>query len=126
MKKRGRIQIIDALGEKKPEPFLDITNKVNAQASERGLLGLAFHPDYIDNGYFFVNYTNGNGHTVVERYTVLADNPDLADLPVQKQSLPSINPVPTTMEAISILDRMVIYTLVWAMAEEQAISQTMP
>jgi glucose/arabinose dehydrogenase len=80
VEKSGRIQIIDALGEKKPSPFLDITNKVNAQASERGLLGLAFHPDYFDNGYFFVNYTNANGHTVVERYTVSMDNPDLADL----------------------------------------------
>ena len=45
---------------------------------ERGLLGFAFHPDYAQNGHFYVNYTNLQGNTVVARYTVSA-NPDLAD-----------------------------------------------
>jgi len=63
-----------------PEPFLDIDDRVNSGGGERGLLGLAFHPDYAENGYFFVNYTdNGNpGDTVVARYRVSA-NPDAAD-----------------------------------------------
>ena len=58
-------------------PFLDITDKTNA-SGERGLLGLAFHPDYETNGRFFVNYTNNSGNTVIARYEVSLD-PDLAD-----------------------------------------------
>lgn len=47
--------------------------------SERGLLGLAFHPNYASNGFFYINYTdNTGGDTVIRRYTVSA-NPDLAD-----------------------------------------------
>jgi glucose/arabinose dehydrogenase len=48
--------------------FLDIKNKVTS-GGERGLLGLAFHPDYKTNGFFFVNYTNGNPlKTTIARY----------------------------------------------------------
>jgi len=43
--------------------------------SERGLLGLAFHPDFSENGYFFVNFTNGSGHTVIRRYTMATQSP---------------------------------------------------
>ncbi|MBC8506101.1 MAG: PQQ-dependent sugar dehydrogenase [Anaerolineales bacterium] len=59
-------------------PFLDISERVNNKSSEQGLLGLAFHPDYTHNGYFFVNYTNNRGDTVIARYRVSAD-PNLAD-----------------------------------------------
>ncbi|HET9063040.1 MAG TPA: PQQ-dependent sugar dehydrogenase [Candidatus Binatia bacterium] len=60
-----------------PTPFLDITGKTSA-SGERGLLGLAFHPDYEMNGRFFLNYTNNSGSTVVARYEVSLD-PDVAD-----------------------------------------------
>jgi glucose/arabinose dehydrogenase len=60
-----------------PTPFLDITGKTSA-SGERGLLGLAFHPDYETNGRFFLNYTNNSGSTVVARYDVSLD-PDVAD-----------------------------------------------
>lgn len=60
-----------------PTPFLDITGKTSA-SGERGLLGLAFHPDYENNGRFFVNYTNNSGNTVIARYDVSLD-PDIAD-----------------------------------------------
>jgi len=75
----GRIRIVkhDQLLAK---PFLDIglggANKITT-GGERGLLGLAFHPDYAQNGLFYVNYTDLLGNTVVERYSVSAD-PDLA------------------------------------------------
>ncbi|MDA0245203.1 MAG: PQQ-dependent sugar dehydrogenase [Chloroflexi bacterium] len=63
-------------------PFLDITDRVQSQlASEEGLLGLAFHPQYQSNGYFFVNYTvdiGGQLHTRVSRFTVSAE-PNTAD-----------------------------------------------
>jgi glucose/arabinose dehydrogenase len=74
----GRIHIIHE-GAMLAEPFLDITDRVNDRANEQGLLGLAFHPHYQQNGYFFVNYTNANGSTVIARYQVSADNPDRAD-----------------------------------------------
>lgn len=60
--------------------FLDITDRVSAVASEMGLLGLAFHPDYENNGYFFVNYTAANPRrTVIARFEVSDTNPDSAD-----------------------------------------------
>ncbi len=59
-------------------PFLDITDRVGSEDNEQGLLGLAFHPDYADNGRFYVNYTNTEGNTVVSGFQV-SENPDLAD-----------------------------------------------
>jgi len=58
-------------------PFLDITDRVGANSSERGLLGLAFHPDYPMNGYLYVNYTDQNGNTHIARFTASSD-PDSA------------------------------------------------
>jgi glucose/arabinose dehydrogenase len=56
-------------------PFLDLTAKVLTNANERGLLSMAFDPDYANNGHIFVNYTRtGDGATIVERYT--ASTPD--------------------------------------------------
>jgi len=51
-----------------PAPFLDLTTSVSA-GGERGLLGLAFAPDYTTSGRVFVNFTNLDGHTVVARFT---------------------------------------------------------
>jgi glucose/arabinose dehydrogenase len=61
-----------------PEPFLDIRSLVTSDG-ERGLLSVAFHPDYALNGLFYVNYTNTGGHTVVARYSVLPQNPNRAN-----------------------------------------------
>jgi glucose/arabinose dehydrogenase len=77
IEKAGTIHIFDG-GAVLPEPFLDISDRVNAGASEQGLLGLAFHPNYAENGYFFVNYTDGSGGTVVSRFSV-TDDPNRAD-----------------------------------------------
>jgi glucose/arabinose dehydrogenase len=59
-------------------PFLDINDLVIDSGNERGLLGLAFHPDYALNGYLFVNYTDNSGNSVIARFTV-SSNPDRAD-----------------------------------------------
>ena len=60
--------------------FLNVTSKLSATSGEQGLLGLAFHPNYIQNGYFFVDYTAPSPlRTVVARYKVLANNPNAAD-----------------------------------------------
>ncbi len=70
----GRVRIVqDTLLTK---PFLNISSIITS-GGERGLLGLAFHPDYSGNGYFYVNYTNLSGNTVIARYKVSA-NPDTA------------------------------------------------
>lgn len=74
----GRIKILNDDATINPTPFLDISSIIST-GSERGLLGLAFHPDYTNNGYFFVNYTNNSGDTQITRYTVDGSDPDLAD-----------------------------------------------
>ncbi len=62
-----------------PTAFLDISNLILA-GGEQGLLGLAFHPDYRNNGFFYVNYTRSpDGATVVARYSRSENNPDVAD-----------------------------------------------
>lgn len=67
------------------DTFLDVTPLVSAEAngsgySERGLLGLAFHPQFAQNGLFFINYTDRQGATNIARYTVSADDPNQADV----------------------------------------------
>jgi len=73
----GQIKIVQN-GSVLSTPFLDIRSKVS-YGGEQGLLGLAFHPNYKVNGYFYVDYTrSGDGATVIERYSVSPDNPDVA------------------------------------------------
>lgn len=62
-----------AKGTPLADPFLDIRGQVGSQGNEQGLLGLAFHPDYESNGFFYVNYTDGSGDTVISRFQVSAD-----------------------------------------------------
>ena len=60
--------------------FLDIRSKVNDRSNEQGLLGLAFHPHFDSNGFFFVNYTATDpNRTVIERYQGDPGNPLRAD-----------------------------------------------
>jgi glucose/arabinose dehydrogenase len=73
----GRVRIVKN-GQVLPTAFLDLGGKVHVAGHEQGLLGMAFHPDYDVNGYFFVSYTGEGGASVVERYRVSA-NPDVAD-----------------------------------------------
>ena len=74
----GLIKILNANGTVDTTPFLDLSGLIGT-GGERGLLGLAFHPDYSSNGYFFVNYTNASGNTVIARYSVYAANPNAAN-----------------------------------------------
>ena len=60
-----------------PTPFLDISGLVST-GGERGLLSLAFAPDYATSGIFYVYYTDNDGDSVLARYRV-SDNPDVAD-----------------------------------------------
>lgn len=84
IEKQGRIRIVDistATPTLLPTSFLDIDALITggtSTGSEQGLLGLAFHPNYATNGYFFVNYTNLSGSTVIARYSVDPANPNRA------------------------------------------------
>ncbi len=72
----GRIRLVHN-GILLTTPFLDITGEVS-YGGERGLLGLAFHPDYANNGYFYIDYTRSSpvndGATVVARFQVSSDS----------------------------------------------------
>lgn len=67
----GRIRVVEN-ARLLDKPFLDIVNKVRS-GGEQGLLSVAFHPQYRSNGLLFVNYTDNNRDTRIERYTVSAD-----------------------------------------------------
>ena len=82
VEKRGVIEILQLDGTTNPTPFLDIQNIVltpGGNYDERGLLGLAFHPDYINNGYFYVNYIDNSGNTQISRFSVSTSDPSIAD-----------------------------------------------
>ncbi|MDB9912540.1 PQQ-dependent sugar dehydrogenase [Flavobacteriaceae bacterium] len=74
----GVIKIVDLNGVVNTTPFLDIQSIVNA-GGERGLLGLAFHPEYQANGRFFVHYSNSSGDTQISEFSVSTSNPDIAN-----------------------------------------------
>jgi glucose/arabinose dehydrogenase len=71
-------------------PFLNLHSLVQSTGGERGLLGLAFHPNYASNGYFYVAYTDTNGQPMLVRYK-RSSNPDLAD-PASATTI--IGPIP--------------------------------
>jgi glucose/arabinose dehydrogenase len=63
----GRIRLFDlTTNTLQPTPYLSVSPV--ATGNEQGLLGLAFHPDFLNNGYFWVNYTNSAGTTTIARY----------------------------------------------------------
>lgn len=78
VQQNGLIKIIQPNGTINTTNFLNISSKVIFNG-ERGLLGLAFHPQYSTNGYFFVYYNNTAGNVVLARYSVNPTNPDVAD-----------------------------------------------
>ena len=80
VERTGTIRIIQD-GEVAEEPFLDISNLVKTDFLEQGLLGLAFHPDYENNGRFFVYYSGylENGAMTLEEYAVSEEDENVAD-----------------------------------------------
>jgi glucose/arabinose dehydrogenase len=91
----GKVWIINENGNKLDEPFLDVSSKIvnlNPEYDERGLLGMAFHPDYAINGRFFVYYTapppsggptpnaSWNNLSRISEFTVSGANPTQANL----------------------------------------------
>ena len=73
----GRIKILQPDGTINIDLYLNISSLVSS-GGEQGLLGLAFHPDYSNNGYFYINYTKTNGDTRISRFSVDPTNPDIS------------------------------------------------
>jgi glucose/arabinose dehydrogenase len=93
IEQKGRIRILQD-GLPLTVPFLDITDRVGSNGSERGLLGLAFHPDYAKSGVFYVNYTDKAGNTVIASFKVSSNDPNQADPKSEKRLLYVQQPFP--------------------------------
>jgi len=92
LEREGTVRVAGADGQLKAAPFLDLTGQV-ATGGEQGMVGLAFHPQFRQNGYVYVAYTANDNSLQVIRYTATAASPDVVDpatattiLAVPKQS----------------------------------------
>src|SRR5262249_42844988 len=78
VEKTGDIKILDlSSGQVLATPFLDLTGQINT-AGERGLLGLAFDPNFASNGFFYIDVSNPSCDTEIRRYHVNSSTPNLA------------------------------------------------
>ncbi len=84
----GLVKVLDEDGNSLGT-LINVSSAIST-GGERGLLGIAFHPDFVQNGYFYLNYTNTSGNTEVIRYTISEDNPNQAD-PTSGQVVIRIN-----------------------------------
>ncbi|QYJ69189.1 PQQ-dependent sugar dehydrogenase [Flavobacterium litorale] len=74
----GLIKVLNSDGSVNATPYLNVST-ILSEGGERGLLGLAFHPNYATNGYFYINYTNTSGDTVIARYEVSDADANIAN-----------------------------------------------
>lgn len=80
VEQRGLIWMLDSLGNRLTDTFLNIDPRVRSAGGEQGLLGLAFPPDFAQTGVFYVNYTfEPNGDTRVSRFSLKPGKPNQAD-----------------------------------------------
>lgn len=85
----GRVHIISPDGSVEPEPFLDLSPVVSGRPGQQGLLGLAFHPKFAENGKFYVDYNDlyDNGAVTISEFTVDPENPNRADTKTERPLL---------------------------------------
>lgn len=89
VEKTGQIAVLDLQGDHLlPTPFLDLSGQVST-TSEEGLLGLAFDPNFAQDGRFFVDFTDRQGNTEIRSYHVSSSNPNVAD-PASGQAVMTI------------------------------------
>jgi glucose/arabinose dehydrogenase len=81
LERAGTIKIINADGSVLPEPFLDWSGQTMAAFLEQGMLGMAFHPNFAENGIFYINYTDllRSGDVLTLQMKVSAEDPNVAD-----------------------------------------------
>lgn len=73
----GTITIIED-GIRLEEPFLDVSDRITTETYGQGLTGMAFHPDFAENGHFYISYTPVGNSPILARYSVSPDNPNQA------------------------------------------------
>ncbi len=93
VEQRGMIRVATTDGQLREQPFLDITDRVGA-GGERGLLGLAFHPDFADSRRLFVNYSTRNGANVVAEFRAGDGSGEPADPASEREMLRIDQPFP--------------------------------
>jgi glucose/arabinose dehydrogenase len=81
LERGGAIRIVNPDGTVLPEPFLDWTGWTMSAFLEQGMLGMAFHPNYAENGIFYINYTDTlrSGDVLTLQLHVSEDDPNVAD-----------------------------------------------
>jgi hypothetical protein len=82
MQQYGRVRVLKH-GALLPTPYLDLFDEVS-KGGEQGTLGLAFDPDYAQNGHVYVLYTDLLGDSVLERFSASAQDPDVVDMSTRK------------------------------------------
>lgn len=92
VERTGKIRLLFN-GQVQSDAFLDISSLITSNGTEQGLLGLALDPDFNNNGFFYVNYTDTNGDTVIARFTRSSD-PNKADPASQKVLIQVAQPYP--------------------------------
>jgi glucose/arabinose dehydrogenase/plastocyanin len=92
----GTIRVVNPDGTVMPQPFLDLSSTVALRPGQQGLLGLAFHPNYAENGRLFVDYNNlyANGQITVSEFLVSEDDPNTADKKTERPLLTIDKPYP--------------------------------
>ena len=75
----GTIRVFDTADNNLPDRMINIRDIVGANGIEQGLLGMAFHPQYADNGRFYLYYTDNAGSRTLAEYTVASHDPPIAD-----------------------------------------------
>jgi len=92
----GTIRVVNPDGTILAEPFLDLTSTVAVRPGQQGLLGLAFHPKFAENGRFFVDYNNlyANGQITVSEFMASEDDPNIADKKTERPLLTIDKPYP--------------------------------
>ncbi|GAB4580913.1 MAG: hypothetical protein Fur0022_36570 [Anaerolineales bacterium] len=94
VEEKGVIRIMQD-GKLQPEPFIDLRDRVIQESEnyEQGLLGLAFHPAFAENGYFYVFYADYQENSVISRFQVTADG-QYGDLESEFRLLGILKPGP--------------------------------
>lgn len=73
VERSGLVRILQD-GDVLPTPFLNLQDQIGMTGStSAGVLGMAFHPDFSENGLFFIHYTNSSGQSVIARFQATAD-----------------------------------------------------
>jgi len=88
LERDGRVRVADSNGHLRPTPFLDVSDNTST-STEEGLLGLAFDPSFVQNGYVYIDYTSNDTNVQVVRYTVSPSQPDQVD-PATAQTVMTI------------------------------------